>query len=147
MFSFQWKSSPIFFCGWETQGIPDPNVSNEIVIFGESPHVLPFQNPLVLRGVEDMWGGESCLWMLVEQKRFDQKRPGPRGYEWIMVVGISYWKKRGVFQIYFWRVDYWPLETHAAFSASSEEGGYRLPWVLLDYGIGMVMPVQIGETE
>lgn len=31
--------------------------------------------------------------------------------------------------------------------ASSEEGGCRLPWVLIDYGIGMVMPVQIGETE
>lgn len=64
--------------------------------------MLPFQNPLVLRGVEDMWGGNRAS---------------------------GCWLNRNVL------------------TKTSEEGGCRLPWVLIDYGIGMVMPVQIGEPE
>ena len=68
--------------------------------------MLPFQNPLVLRGVEDMWGGNraSGCWLnrnVLTKKDLDL---GVMNESWLWC--ISYWKKRVVFQIYFWRVDY-----------------------------------------
>lgn len=57
--------------------------------------MLPFQNPLVLRGVEDMWGGNRAFgcWLnrnVLTKKDLDL---GVMNESWLWC--ISYWKKKG----------------------------------------------------